>query len=358
MWQMPDLSKTLSELPDLTTCKDMWMITNPNTLTGAAFLTQRKALALTDAGHLTVPGSHAATPAPAPRPVPANPTPSVVPSIVPAPQPQPPSAHPAAPGNQAGSSQSGSGSTPGNPQVQPSTPEVPGAQPNQPGNASPGTPAPNAPDGGPRPDGAAVDISPPRMTDIPALILPDRQTVRAGGLPATVSGHVISLDSQGNAFVVPDPNGHTGASPAIPVSVSREQIAREGGISIEGTKIPAFGTSLREIAAEEEASAGSSSQSGSGVSTGSGAGSGLSGSRIGQTISGIGAWIASGLGTNAGSGPTSGGTNSASNSIAGQNGGRGRNSTVVPFTGSAPRDTPMTGLALLAVIAEVLYLGL
>ncbi|PNS20461.1 hypothetical protein CAC42_5911 [Sphaceloma murrayae] len=205
-------------------------------------------------------------------------------------------------------------------------------------------------------DAAAAAQSP--ATTVPALILPDRNTLLAGSPASTVSGHVISLNSQGIVFVQPTPTaGQPSPSLDMGKAVTLEQIAREGGINVDGTRIAAFGT---KVVQQGSGSVGSSSSTV--VSSPGGSGSKSSAAEsVGSAVSSLGAWILSGLGGASGKGASSAGAASSSSSggaadagsskggnaaSKGQNGGTGRNSTVVPFTGGAAQASgPMLGFA-------------
>ncbi|PSK57943.1 hypothetical protein B9Z65_9145 [Elsinoe australis] len=213
----------------------------------------------------------------------------------------------------------------------------------------------------PKPGSNSAGPSIPRITTVPALILPDRQTLLAGAAPTTVSGRVISLDPQGLVHISPSSkiDQPAGSPPAQPTIRSLEQIARQGGIQLDDGKIAAFATTIEQgipnVQSPEQQSASSprthqqsdaasnsgdqgSSASGESVAPGSGAG------RVGQTVSGIGAWIMSGLSAKSGSDNVESASGAGGAGVnGGQNGGRARNSTVVPFTGTGAHGAGAAG---------------
>ncbi|KAG8623762.1 hypothetical protein KVT40_008738 [Elsinoe batatas] len=155
---------------------------------------------------------------------------------------------------------------------------------------------------------------------------------------------VLSLDSQGAAVVSKVSTGPATSRPA-PITVKPEQIARDGGIIVDGINISAFETWL-EVSTFDQGlppDVQGASADVEGVVTGSQSNGDVTpGSRIGQAISGIGAWILSGLGTPPGSVISSSGRKPPGATAPGDmtmGGGNGRqNSTVVAFTGIAARE--------------------
>ncbi|KAF2221456.1 hypothetical protein BDZ85DRAFT_251208 [Elsinoe ampelina] len=335
-WHMPDLSIMYPDIPDLTSCKGIHMETTPNQLTAARFLTEYITLPKAVAGGLTVPPMGQPSAAPVPRP--NNPAPTASSSPI--------------GGSEAGASVKepsvGQGSSPTSSggQGQPAAPGgsspadgvvVPGQNggSNTGGSGGSNAGGANNADGAGRP--ASGGPSPPRTT-VPALILPDRQTLRAGAPASTVSGHVISLGQDGLVHVRPaEEDSSTPGSQSPEVVLSLPQIAAAGGIEVDGVKIPAFGTVVVETTSGEQVSVG---QSGSPQSPDAGGEiAPTPGSRVGQAISGIGAWVMSGLGA-------SGSKNTQTSGPSGNPSSRpGSNSTIVPFTGAASR--PVAALAAL-----------
>ncbi|KAF4553990.1 Hypothetical protein D9617_5g068650 [Elsinoe fawcettii] len=311
LWHLPDLSKMYPDLPDLSSCKGIHMETTPNQLTAARFLTERITMPKTTAGSLTVPAGHEPTATPAPRPTNPLPTPSEVSSPVPSPE---------QPVGRPGGGGSPASSGPSFPSDRPDSPSSPG-NPARPAwtNAAGG----NIGGTGHAPNGDSPAAQAPKITS-PALILPGRQTLRPGGPASTVSGHIIALDNNGLVHVRPTSTSGSASGPGTVVSL--QQIAAAGGIEVDGTRIPAFGTTIVEDASGPQAgSSGSNSISGGGVTSETGG----QGSRVGSILSGIGTWVMSGLGASLtkphnGTGPSTT-----------QSGGQARNSSVISFTGEA-----------------------
>ncbi|PSK57942.1 hypothetical protein B9Z65_9144 [Elsinoe australis] len=411
-YTLPHLSIMYPNITDFRTCTRASFQTAPNSLKFAPFLTEIKTLPRTAEGSLTIP-SLSRTADPGIRPTPNQPSPTQVglPAPMPTNAPQPEQ-----PGNNAGTNAPGSPPpdtppNPARPDSQSSSPESPaqpgsggasnsGSTPNQgspvnQGNSqnqessanqgsSPGQG--NSPNRGSSPNqenpaspaqqaNGASNQQGTKQTTVPALILPNAQTLREGSPPATVDGRLIFLD-KGTIHVALTPTPGQAANAAQATALSLEQVTRQGGIEVGGTWMSLKSTTTvvsdAGSAGAGAGAAGTLSDSGSGALASSPAG-GSAGDSVGKRISDLGTWIMSGLGASTGiSGSGSGGSSSAqgsaegssqggvagtsqggsgSSSTSGQNGGKGRNSTVVSFTGDAAHVG--TGLSALAFFIGV-----
>lgn len=366
-------------------CTEVQFETAPNTLRYATFLTQTSTLPRTTSGLHLVTDGPVVSPTAAPLPTPDAPQPSpsrndagaapiAVPTASPVDGASEPNPAPDSPANDSNPPDHAQNSGHGAP------------IPESPQNAAKPETLPGSPSANNAPNGPTQG----QITAHPALVLPNSQTLAAGSSVATVSGRLIFLDNQGVVHIAPSPSPGQAVSHAQATAISIEQIAEKGGVEAQGTWIP-----LRSVEAGQQGSGSQggsngaggigteTSSSGSGSQHGTDAGassqnpsdasesteSGSVAGNIGQAINSFGTWIMSGLGASVAStgggkdaGSASGPAGAAAGSSAtkgsslggsgsGQNGGVGRNSTVVPFTGDAAHIG--TGLSALAFFVGV-----
>ncbi|KAF4553991.1 Hypothetical protein D9617_5g068660 [Elsinoe fawcettii] len=302
---MPGLSKIFPNVTELSKdCTTVFFETSPNTLTHANFLTQISTLPRTAAqGQVTQPVIPAQTAVPRPQPTPIQVPPSAGPAV------QAPSSAPTrAPSPVGGSNNNQHGGS----ADQPVAPAAPAPRPadNQ-GQGQPGSPVVVPQEGNNGGNAAAVVTPAPAvpLTTLPALVLPNSQTLQQGSGPATVSDRLIFFDNSGTIYIAPSPTNGAVPDAAKVTSIPLAQLQRQGGVEALGLWLPISGTTvvtpvtgkLTESANGGSDSPGSSSGSNN-VESGDPFGgadatpsSGLAGT-ISKALSNFSAWILSGLG--------------------------------------------------------------
>lgn len=389
-YTLPHLSLMYPNITDFRTCTRASFQTAPNSLNYAPFLTEIKTLPRTAEGSLTIP-SQSRTADPGVKPTPEQPSPTQVglpaqpgqtgnnadSQILSRPDLQPSSpANPAQPDSD-GVLGSVSSSGQGSPANQGSSPNQ-GNGASQDSSLNPGNPTnPGIPPTQGSPTGLAQQTNGAsnqqgtKQTTKLALALPDAHILQEGSPPATVDGRLIFLD-KGTVHVAPTSTPGQAPNAAQATALSLEQMSNQGGMEVAGSWLPLKDTTVIVSDAGNTAagtgSAGALANTATGTSSGSMAGGpagGSAGDSVGKRISDFGTWIMSGLGAStgaSGSGKGGGSTGQSGSdissqggaggaSISGQNGGTGRNSTVVPFTGDATHVG--TGLSALAIFVGV-----